>query len=167
MEPIRVPWTFGDGALRTDGVEVPVVFGQEGEPGYCEGTLRVRALDGNRIARMAARGVNIDILTNFAAAPETDGGDAADRLLKLIVERQGVASAVMEECLVSWSGIKRSDGTTIEYTDEARGELSGYLFAVFAVLTAAVKITGEIRGNSESSSSTTTIPSGENGDVSA
>ena len=151
-------FAFGDGAFMEEGAPVNVKFSN------CEMTLWVRALDGNMIADLAEDGVDLSPLFR-AKEEDAEEVELRDNVLEAIKKNREQNLAVVRRLIVKFEGLKRADGTPIEYTPEVVDGFAGYPEIVVTVIAAAFMVAREMSGNSESSSdgnnTPTTQPNGE------
>lgn len=154
-------FAFGEGAFLEDGAPVNVKFSN------CEMTLWVRALDGNMMADLAEDGVDLSPLfrTKKEDAEDAEEIELRDDAVEAIKQNRADYLALMRRLVVKFEGLKRADGSPIEYTPEVVDGFAGYPELVVTVIAAAFMVARDIAGNSESSSdgndSLTAQPNGE------
>ena len=144
-QDININFALGPGAVQDEGVPIDIQFGN------CLATFWVRALDGNAAEDLAKEGVDLAKLLSpggDSADPEAEERDVAE----VVTENMDKTRAIVSRLCVRWEGLKRTDDTTIKYSEDARRLIAGYPAVVTAIILASVKACGELEGNSETSS---------------
>jgi hypothetical protein len=145
MKKLSLTMDLGEGALRPEGAPFEFEF-----PGHTA-TFWIRALDGVAVAALAREGVDLEYLA-------TGGGDE-ESASQRVIKTTDACQAILERFVAKWEGLKRADGSIIDFSEENLAALSGFPEIVVTVLGAAVQLAREQEGNSESSSAGTEIPS--------
>lgn len=152
MDAVSLPmFKFGAGAMKNEGHPVTIQFAN------CEATFWLKALDVLVIEKFAQQGIDLTAL--FRPTEDANTQEVRPDATAIIQQNVKAYRMAVEELVVKWEGLKRSDGSIIECSAENLGRLAGYPEVILVLIVNAFNLAREIEKNLPSSSdgSTTQI----------